>query len=78
MTRDELDTLKAQLDTRAVEPRLVRLLLAERDALRAACESLPLGCDFEDSADYKDNARHFDRAMDLARTALGIEEEGDE
>ncbi len=78
MTPEEMAALKAQLETRAVEPRLVRLLLAERDMLRAACEALPLDCEFEDAADYKDNARRFDRAMDLARAALGIEVEGDE
>jgi hypothetical protein len=38
--------------------------------LLAACEALPLDCEFEDAADYKDNASRFDRAMRLARPAI--------
>jgi hypothetical protein len=46
-----------------------RLIAAAPDLL-AACEALPLGCQFDDAADFKDNAGAFLRAMELARNAI--------
>jgi hypothetical protein len=42
--------------------------------LLEACKSLPLDCEFEDAADFKDNASAFLRAMKLAREAIAIAE----
>jgi hypothetical protein len=46
-----------------------RLIAAALDLL-AACEALPLDREFEDAADFKDNASRLLRAMDLARAAI--------
>lgn len=46
-----------------------RLIAAAPDLL-AACEALPLDCEFEDAADFKDRSRAFLRAMELARAAI--------
>lgn len=47
----------------------MRLISAAPDLLKA-CESLPLDCEFEDAADFKDNASQFLQAMELARVAI--------
>ena len=46
-----------------------RLIAAAPDLLEA-CEALPLEVEFEDAADFKDNARAFMEAMSLARAAI--------
>jgi hypothetical protein len=46
-----------------------RLISASPDLL-AACEALPLDCEFKDAADFKDNSRAFLEAMSLARAAV--------
>lgn len=45
-------------------------LIAAAPSLLAACEALPLDCDFTDAADFKDNSSRFFEAMDLARQAI--------
>jgi len=45
-------------------------LIAAAPELLAACKALPLDCEFEDAADFKDNARAFLRAMEFARSAI--------
>ena len=45
-------------------------LIAAAPKLLAACEALPLDCEFEDAADFKDNSERFLRAMRLARAAI--------
>lgn len=40
------------------------------DDLLAACQALPLDCEFTDAADFKDNSRAFLAAIRLARAAI--------
>jgi hypothetical protein len=49
-------------------------LNAAAPKLLEACKALPLDCEFEDAADFKDNAVAFMRAMQLAREAIAIAE----
>lgn len=65
-----LTGLPGHMETTAeVADRIVRAVNAYADLL-AVCEALPLDREFEDAADYKDNAARFDRAMRLARAAI--------
>lgn len=53
-----------------VHARQIVAAVNAHEALVKACEALPLDVSFEDAADFKDHARQFMYAMDLARLAL--------
>lgn len=65
-------------DAQRANAAFIVLAVNSHDALLEACKALPdFDLDNPDAADFKDNAKHFMRAMRLARSAIASAEQGE-
>ncbi len=73
MSKGDMDTLRAQLEDRAVEPHLVRELLDEHQALLAACRLFVRNCEYMYRNPGKENY-WFDEPYNVAKEAIAKSE----